>query len=167
MGWSYLRDTCIFLLYTWGPSIPIVHMGTIHPYCTHGDHPSLLYTWGPSIPIVHMGTIHPYCAHWDHPFQYYGWGIEHLYPWGNGGAFIAILSSPSLSKLPSPTTSSCQASGNDDICITTLIEAGANVNQADKVGICTLLLPQFSRLVYIHVHVCFSCTCIYTYNVHV
>ena len=46
-------------LYT---SIPIVHMWTIHPYCTHGDHPSLLYTWGPSIPIVHMGTIHPYCV---------------------------------------------------------------------------------------------------------
>ena len=62
------------LLYTWGPSIPIVHMGTIHPYCTHGDHPSLLYTWGPSIPIVHMGTIHPYCTHEDHPSLLYTWG---------------------------------------------------------------------------------------------
>ena len=51
--------------YTWGPSIPIVLMGTIHPYCTHGDHPSLLFSWGPSIPIVHMGTIHPYCTHGD------------------------------------------------------------------------------------------------------
>ena len=46
------------LLYTWGPSIPIVHMGAIHPYCTHGGHPSLLYTWGPSIRIVHMGVGH-------------------------------------------------------------------------------------------------------------
>ena len=62
------------LLYTWGPSIPIVHMGTIHPYCIHGHHPSLLYTWGPSIPIVHMGTIHPYCTHGDHPSLLYTWG---------------------------------------------------------------------------------------------
>ena len=77
------------LLYTWGPSIPIVHRGTIHPYCTHGDHPSLLYTWGPSIPIVHMGTIHPYCTHGDHPTLLYTWGPsiprDHpslLYTWG-------------------------------------------------------------------------------------
>ena len=54
------------LLYTWGPSIPIVHMGTIHPYCTHGDHPSLLYTWGPSILL--------YCTHWDHPSLLHTWG---------------------------------------------------------------------------------------------
>ena len=95
------------LLYTWGPSNLIVHMGTIHPYCTHGDHPSLLHKWGPSIPIVHMGTIHPFCIHGCHSSLLYSWGpsillytwgcgIEHLYPCGNGGAFIAI-SSPSLS----------------------------------------------------------------------
>ena len=74
--------------YAWGPSIPsisivhmgiIQHMGTIHPYCTHGDHPSLLYTWGPSIPIVHMGTIHPYCTHGDHPS--YGDHPSLLYTW--------------------------------------------------------------------------------------
>ena len=100
-------------LYTWGPSIPIVHMGTIHPYCTHGGHPSLLYTWGPSIPIVHMGdhpsllytwgpsipivhmeTIHPYCTHGGGGGG--GGGIEHLYPCGNGEALFAT-SSPSLS----------------------------------------------------------------------
>ena len=68
------------LLYTWGPSIPIVHMGTIHLYCTHGDHPSLLYTWGPSIPIVHMGTIHPYCTHGDQSIP-----IVHMEGGGGGG----------------------------------------------------------------------------------
>ena len=52
------------LLYTWEPSNPIVHMGTIHPCCMHWDHPSLLYMW----------TIHPYCTHGDHPFQLYTWG---------------------------------------------------------------------------------------------
>ena len=74
----------------WGPSIPIVLMGTIHPYCTHGDHPSLLYTWG---------TIHPYCTHGDHPSLLYTWGpsipIVHMatiHPYcTHGGPSIPIL----------------------------------------------------------------------------
>ena len=91
----WIRHCHPSLLYRWGPSIPIVHMGTIHPYCTHGDHPSLLYTWGPSISIVHMGTIHPYCTHGDHPSLLYTWrpsipivhmGTIHPYcTYGGGG----------------------------------------------------------------------------------
>ena len=105
-------------------SIPIVHMGIIHPYCTHGDYPSLLYTWGPSILIVHMGTIHPYCTHGDHPSLLYMWGPCIPILWVGHrtlemvGPLLPYLLPPSLPLLaPSPTTSSCQAFGYDDICI--------------------------------------------------
>ena len=123
------------LLYTWGPSISILYTwgSSMHPYCTHGYHPPQLYTWGPSIPIVHMVTIHPYYTHGDHPSLLYTWrpsipivhvGVGHRTPltmckwWG---LYCHIFSLPL--QAPLTYTSSCQASGYNDICITGWLES--------------------------------------------
>ena len=99
--WDHIRKISMTSLMCC--SLPC-NMGTIHPYCTHGDHPSLLYTWGPSIPIVHrgttipivhMGTIHPYCTHGDHPSLYMG-TIHPYCTHGDHPSLLYIGEQPSL-----------------------------------------------------------------------
>ena len=141
-------------------SIPIVHMGTIHPYCTHGDHPS--------IPIVHMWTIHSNIMGGAKQTCTHGEMVGPLLP------YLLLPPSPS-SPHPPPSPVKplvmmifvlqngssplliASHSGHLDV-VKTLIEAGANVNHTNKVGTCALLLYTYTVLLY-----CLSsaslCTC--------